>query len=87
MDVLLENLLGRLFRDLLDLDAPLLADHQHQPLARAVEDDAQVQLALDAEPLLDEDALDVLARWSRLVGDQVHADHLLGRGLRLSRDS
>ena len=45
----------------------------------AVEHDAQVELALDLEALLDEDALDLLPVRSRLVGDEVHAEHLLGR--------
>ncbi len=46
--------------DLLDLDAALLADHQHRLLAGAIEDDAEVELAFDLQALLDEDALDHL---------------------------
>ena len=44
---------------------PFRADHQHRPLARAIEDDAEVQLALDLEPLLDEHALDALPARAR----------------------
>ena len=77
MDELLEDLLGRLFGDLLDLDAAFLADHQHEPLARAIEDDAEVELALDLQPLLDQHALDDLPRRPGLVGDEVHAEDLL----------
>ncbi len=53
VDVFLEDLLGRLLGDLLDLDAAFLADHQREALARAIQHDAEVQLALDPEALLD----------------------------------
>ncbi len=61
MDELLDDPLGRFVRDLLDVDATVLARHQHGLLRGAVEDDAEVQLAGDAETLLDEHALDHLA--------------------------
>ncbi len=83
VDELLEDALGRLVRDFLDVDAAVLADHQHRLLRRAVEDDAQIQLAGDAEPLLHEHALDHLPFRAGLVGDQPHPDdagrRLLGR--------
>ena len=50
---------------------------------RAVDHDAQVQLALDLQPLLDEHAADLLAFRAGLVRDQRHADHLLGELLGL----
>ncbi len=44
---------------------------------RAVDQDAEIQLALDLEPLLDEHAADLPAFRSGLVRDQRHADQLL----------
>jgi hypothetical protein len=85
VDVLLEDLLGGLLGDLLDLDSTFRTDHQHQPLARAIEDDAQVELADDLEALLDENAPHDLPGRPRLVGDEVHAEDLRGGRLRLGR--
>ncbi len=47
--------------DLFDLDAALLAHHQHRLFGRAIQDDAEIELAFDGKPLLDEHALDDLA--------------------------
>ena len=44
---------------------------------RAVDQDAQIELALDLEPFLDEHAADLLALGAGLMRDQRHADHLL----------
>ena len=85
IDVLLENPVGRLFRDLLDLDAALGTGHQHGHLRGAVDDDAEVELALDLEPLLDQHPRHLLTARAGLVGDQVHADDLLGCRTRLVR--
>ena len=79
MDELLDDPLGRFVRDLLDVDATVLARHQHRPLRGAIEDDAEIELAGDAEPLLDEHALDHLAVRAGLVGDELHANHVGGR--------
>ena len=54
-----------------------------EPLGGAIEDDAQVELALDLQALLDEHALHLLARRPGLVGDEVHAEDLLGGRARL----
>ena len=80
MNELLDDSLGRVVRDFLDVDAAVLAGHQHRFFGGAIENDAQVQLALDAEPLLNEDALDNLAFRAGLVGHQPHPDHV-GRRL------
>src|SRR5207237_6991904 len=79
----LEDSLRRVFGDLLDLDAAFGADHEHGTLGRAVDHETEIQLALDLESPFDEHALDLLALRSGLVGDQVHPDHLLRRGLRV----
>ncbi len=81
VNVFLEDALGRLVRDFLDVDAAVLAGHQHWLLGRAVENNAQIELARNAEALLHEDTLDHLALRAGLVGDQAHPDHG-GRGRR-----
>ena len=48
-----------------------------EPLARAIEHDAEVELAFDAQSLLDQHALDHLPRRAGLVGDEIHAEDLL----------
>ena len=44
---------------------------------RAIDQDAEIELALDLEPFLDQHAADLLAFGAGLVGDQRHPDHLL----------
>src|SRR5690606_36562822 len=46
------DLLGRLFGDLLDLDAALGGGHHGDALGLAVDDEGEVELHLDAEALL-----------------------------------
>ena len=45
VDERLEDPVRRLFGDLLDLDAAVRAHHQHGPLRRPVDDEAEIQLA------------------------------------------
>ena len=47
MDELLEDTIGRLFGDLLDLDAAVGTDHHHGPLGGAIEHETQVELPFD----------------------------------------
>jgi len=49
MNVSAMDLLRRLGRDLFDVDAALGAEHHHRTLGRTVDQDAEVQLSLDAE--------------------------------------
>ncbi len=85
VDERLEDALRRLFGDLLDLDAAVRAHHQHGPLGRAVDHEAQVQLAGDLEAFFDEHAADDPALRPGLVGDQRHAEHGVRGGLRSVR--
>ena len=78
VDELLEDLFGRLVGDFLDLHAAFGADHDHRTFGRAVDNHPEIQLALDLEPLLDEHALHFLACRPRLVGHELHADHVCG---------
>ena len=73
-----EDLLGGLGGDLLDLHAALGRRHHGDAPGGAVDQHAEIELAADVEAFLDVDALDFLALGAGLVGDQVHADHLLG---------
>ena len=43
-----------LLGDLLDLDAALLADHQDDALRGAIEDESEIQLAIDGEAFFDQ---------------------------------
>ena len=72
----LVDLLGMLFGDLLDLDAALFADHQDDALRGAVEDEAEIQLAIDGEAFLDQQARDLLAVGTGLIGDERLAEQL-----------
>ena len=45
---------------------------------RAIDEDAQIELALDLQPFLDQHAADLLAFGPGLMRDQRHAEHLLG---------
>ncbi len=56
----------------------------HRDLAARSISDAEVELALDLQPFLDQDAADLLAGGARLIGDELHADHVLRRRLRPS---
>ena len=58
VDERLENLVRGLGGDFLNLDAALLAHHQHRLLGRPVDDQAQVELAGDLQAFFDQHALD-----------------------------
>jgi len=78
IDRLLVDGLGILGRDLFDLHAAGLRSHEHQLAGDTVEHDAQIELAVDSRGLLDEQALHLLALRTRLVGDELHAQDVLG---------
>ena len=44
----------------------------------SVEDDAQIQLAIDLQPFFDQHSADLLPLRAGLMGDQRHPDHLFG---------
>ena len=65
-------------RDLLDVDAALGARDHDDPLRVAVDDEREVELALDARGPLDQHAADALALGARLRRDERGAEHLVG---------
>ena len=77
VDVVLEDRVGILGRDFFDLHAAGLRGHEDQLGGRAVEHDAQVQLAFDGRRLFDQQPLHLLALRPGLVRDQLHAEDLL----------
>ena len=74
----LDDLLGVLGRHLLDLDAALGRGHEGDARGGAVEHGAEIELAGDVAAVLDVDALDDPALRPGLVGDQRHAEHVVG---------
>ena len=52
----------------------------------AIDEDAQIELAIDLEPFLDQHAADLPAFGAGLVRDERHADHLLRQLLGLLGD-
>ena len=80
IDVLLDDLLGSLCRDLLDLDAAFLRAHHDDARALAVDDEGEIILLLDVRASLDEEASDLLARRARLMRDERFAEELLRVG-------
>src|SRR5688572_33250129 len=63
-------------RDLLDLDAAFLTDHQGDALRRSIDNETQIQLSIDREPFLHEQARHLLAIRAGLIGHQRLAEDL-----------
>ena len=62
--------------DLLYLDPTLGRRHDHDSLHRPVDDHAKIQFTLYAESLFHQDLQDFLSLGSRLMGNQLHAEHV-----------
>ncbi len=76
VEVGLEDRVGVLLRDLLDLHAADFEAIMHREALGAVEDHAQVELAVDRQRLLDQHRPHQLALGAGLFGDQGHAEDL-----------
>jgi hypothetical protein len=75
---LAENLLRLLGRDLLDVHAARGAGNDDRAAAGAIDEQADVELAVDLQPLFDQHTPDLLPFGAGLVRNQRHAEHLLG---------
>src|SRR2546423_3416974 len=73
---LLQDKLRRLRRDLLDVHAARGRGHEDGPARRAVEHDAEVELFLNRQPLLDQERAHLAPFGAGLVRDEFHAEHL-----------
>ena len=73
-----EDQLGRLGGDLFDVHAALAGGHQHGAAARAIDHDAQVQLAGDVAAGFDQHAADGLPFGAGLDRDQPLAEQVAG---------
>ncbi len=80
---LLEDGVRVFFGDLFDLHAAGGGGHEDELSEGAIEDDAEVQFAVNRECFFDQELLDNAAFGAGLVGDEGHAEHLFGnlRGL------
>ena len=85
IDVFLVNPLRRLLGDRFDLHAAVLAGHDDRPAGRAVDHDAQIQLARNRQALLDQQARHRAPLRTRLMRDQLHPVDLIGELVGLSR--
>jgi hypothetical protein len=74
--MLFQNQLRRFGGDFFNLHAARRRRHEHRLALRAIEHDAQIQLALDGQRLFDQQALHDAAFRTGLVRHQRHAQHL-----------
>ena len=81
VDVFLEDDVGGVVRDFFDFHAAGLRGHEDDFAGGAVEDEAEVELAVDGGAFFDEEALDFLAGGAGLVRDELHAEDGFGGGV------
>jgi len=78
-----QDLLRFLRRNFLDVHSTRGARDDDRTCRGAIDHDAQIELAFDLEPFLNQHAPDLAAFGSGLVSDERHAKHLLGKLLGL----
>ena len=78
IDGLLEDGFGSLGGDLFNLHAAGLRGHEDQLAGGAVEHDAEIKLAVDGRGFFNQQPLHLLALRAGLVGDELHAEDVLG---------
>ena len=72
------DLLGRIVRDFLDVDAAFGGNHERHFGGFAVDQDREINLLVDVGAFLDVEAVDLFAVRAGLHRDQRRAQHLLG---------
>ena len=82
VDELLQDFLRMFGRDHFDFDAALGRRHEHGASARAVNDQTQVELAVDFKAFFDQHAPYHAPLGASLMRDQRHAEHLRGQFFR-----
>src|SRR5262245_78613 len=75
VDVFLQDFFRGLGCDLLDVHAACGRGHKNQLRDRAVEQQSQIKLLFDLQPLFDEQGSHGAAFGTGLVRDQIHSDH------------
>ena len=80
IDRYLKNFLGRVLGDVLDIHAALRRRHQRHALGGAIHHHADVKFFLDVGALFHQQALDQATFGAGLMGDEGHAENLLGIG-------
>ena len=75
-----DDLFRRVVGDGLDVHAAFGRDDEGDAADRAVDQQRQIELAVDVGAVLDVEAVDLLAGRAGLLGDQRVAEHLLGVG-------
>ena len=75
---LLEDGVGIFRRDFLDLHAAGLRSHEDQLAGRAIEHDAEIELAVDGRRLFHQQPLHLLPLRAGLVRHQLHAENVFG---------
>ena len=73
-----QNHFGMVLRDFLDFHSAGRAGHKYRRANSAVNQNAQIQLALDVEPFFDQQAANDAALRARLRRDQLHSENALG---------
>ena len=72
--ILLDDCVGILGGDLLDLHATCCRGHKYQPARTAIEHDTEIEFARNRQRLFDQQPLHFLAFGPSLMGDQIHAE-------------
>ncbi len=78
IDVLLQNRVGILGSDLLDLHAAGGRSHEHRLAFGAIDQNAEIKFFLDGQRFFDQQAAHDAAFGAGLMRDQLHAQHLAG---------
>ena len=82
-----QDRVGIVLGDFFDFHAAGGAGHEEHFAGGAIDENAEVEFALDVETFFDEEALDDAAAGAGLRGDEIHAQHVSWRCRRLRREN